>query len=431
MVVAFYHPLDRAYAGSQFAGAGLHISYINLAKVDEWVDCMAMHYVATGRRLHNKTQEEINALAHKAWLEMSGAHGAATGHGHPGFQPAGDMPSVSTEAVTRQEIIETPDGRPMVIANSKSRILHRAESGGANDWEMVTVPGGRPFIRSPTEGHQEWLDIVVSGEPGAWPSPPPESWEHAAARLAKEELAAEASAMAAAAEATKAKALADEAQELSVQAMNARYQQMEVELAQFRAQAQAADQMKRAIAKKAADYAKEALEKQAIKDNMKAQAKDDEMKLAMAANEALDEQAIKEQMEAQAKNKAWDDKMKLALAKEAADDAKEALDKQAIKEHMEAQAKNKAEDDKMKLALAKQAADDAKEALDKQAIQERMEAQAMDQQAAKEQEAAERQELAAKEPADLAAKEQADMAIKDQKGVNLLGLMAQQVKRSA
>jgi len=343
---------------------------------------MAMHYVATGRRLHNKTQQEINAMAHEAWLEVSGAHGPAVGHGHTGFQPAGDMPSVSTEDNTRQEIIQTPDGRPMVIANSMSRILHRAESGGANDWEMVTVPGGRPFIRSPTKGHQEWLDIVVSGEPGAWPSPPPESWEHAAARLAMEDLAAKAhmeankaamvlaegSAVAAAAEATKAKALADEAQELSVQAMRARNQEMEVELAQFRAQAQWA------IA-------------------MKAQAKDKEMKLAMAANEALDEQAINEQMEAQAKNKAWDDKMKLALAKEAADNAKEALDKQAIKE--------------------------------------RMEAQAMEEQAAKEQEAAERhKELAAKEQADVAAKEQANMAAKDQKGVKLLGLMAQQVKRS-
>ena len=36
----------------------------------------------------------------------------------------------------------TPGGQPMAMANSNCRLLHHAESGGANDWKIVHVPGG-------------------------------------------------------------------------------------------------------------------------------------------------------------------------------------------------------------------------------------------------------------------------------------------------
>jgi hypothetical protein len=421
---------------------------------------MVMHYVGSGRRLHDKTQQDINAMAQKAWLEQSGAHGAVEGHGHPGFQPANNMPTVITEGIERQEIIQTPEGRPMAIAKSMSRILHRAESGGANDWEMVTVPGGRSFIRSPTKGHQEWLDIVVSGEQEAWPSPPPESKEHEATRLAMEEEAnklamvlAEQSAMAAkamanaAAEAIMAKALADandrdevaRAQALAHMAAEAaKSQELAGQNVKLQADLQAAEAMNVSYKLMAAELA-----------HFRQQHADMNLKTLTA--------------EAEAKAKAWDDKLKLAMEKEAAT--------------AEAEAKAKAWDDKMKLAMAQEAADNAKEALHKQAMDEHDTAieQAADK--AFKQKAAERQELAAKEQADMAAKEQADMAAKahadiaskeqadmaareqadmtamdqadmtaretemgakaqmaqtakEQKVVNLLGMMALQVKRS-
>ena len=71
----------------------------------------------------------------------------------------------------------------------------------------------------------------------------------------------------------------------------------------------------------------------------------------------------------------------------------------------EAEAKAKAWNDKMKVVLAKEAAEQAKEALDKQTKEEL-------EQAAKAQE------------------EPMDIVVKDQKGVNLLGMMAQQVGHS-
>ena len=442
---------------------------------------MVMQYAALGRRLHNKTQEDINAMAQKAWLELSGAPGPAEGQGHPGFQPAGDMAIVNTADIQRQEIIQTPDGRPMAIANSMSRILHRAESGGANDWEVVTVPGGRSFLRSPGKGHQEWLDNVVTGEHTAWPSPPPESKEHEAARLAEEnakaQMEADKAAMVlanAAAEATKATALANDAAEATkatalanaaaeaTKATALANAAAEVTKAAALANAAAEATKATALAKGAAEAAnaQALVDMQADAQAMQARYQQMERELAHFRQAQATTTA---DAEAKARAKAWDDKMKLVVAKEAADDAKAALDKQAIE--AEAMAKAKAWDDKMKLAVAKEAADDAKAALDKQAIEAEamaknvLELQATERQkqlaakeqadvaakeqadvaakeqadlavAAKQADAAAKERAMSKEQADMAAKEQAEMAAKDQKGVNLLGMMAQQVKRS-
>jgi len=57
---------------------------------------------------------------------------------------------------------------------------------GANDWEVVNVPGGRVSIRSLSKGHQGWLDAVINGDAAAWRSPPPEDHEHKKRRLAME-----------------------------------------------------------------------------------------------------------------------------------------------------------------------------------------------------------------------------------------------------
>jgi len=74
----------------------------------------------------------------------------------------------------------------MAVANSQGQLLHRADSGGANGWEVVNVLGGRVIVRSPSKGNQGWLDAVINGDAEAWRSPPPEDHEHKKRRLAME-----------------------------------------------------------------------------------------------------------------------------------------------------------------------------------------------------------------------------------------------------
>ena len=160
-------------------------------KVDEWVNSMVMHYHSKGRPLHNQNQLDINANALTLWHEMNGPRAAVDGF--QGAPAHGQHGLVNAVALAQDEkppgIIHTPDGRPMAVSKSQGRLLHRAESGGANDWEMVTVPGGRVIIRSPSKGHQAWLDSVVNGDTEAWPSPPPEDPEHKRRRMDAESTA--------------------------------------------------------------------------------------------------------------------------------------------------------------------------------------------------------------------------------------------------
>lgn len=396
---------------SFIATTSLDGSHVYHSKVDEWVSSMVMHYHQTGRRLHSQTQTDINAMAQKAWLEMSGqwagADGSSGGNGQGQSGFAEDITAMgpsTTEAVGKQEIIQTPDGRPMAVANSRGRVLHRAESGGANDWEMVHVPGGRVLLRSPSKGHQEWLDMVVNGEVDAWPSPAPEGVEHKRRRQAMEEgarvmadeaaltakaadvavMAAKAAALnndtATAAEAAvMAKAMADQmvlahdqerenalkaredalavamraGQHLAAMDMQAKYKQMEHDLACMEAQLQATKDPA-TIKQAETDAIEQALA-------MKAKAEDEAIKQSAKAKmqEEEEEKALKLE-----KAKAWDDKMKLAIQKEAADEARnkeqdeaqKAIDKKMAEEHQE-----KAE------AMAKQTAkeeEDAKNAKD-------------------------------------------------------------------
>ena len=75
-------------------------------------------------------------MAQKAWQELSLAHGPPEGdshpgfqlahglpegHGHPGFPPAHESPEghghPGFQPPSDMSIIQTPDGRPMVMAN--------------------------------------------------------------------------------------------------------------------------------------------------------------------------------------------------------------------------------------------------------------------------------------------------------------------------
>ena len=195
---------------------------------------MVMHYNQTGRRLHNQSQTTINAMAQLVFRAECEAHQCLQNavQSAPGFS---DMGSATTEPVGRQEIIMTPEGRPMAMANLRGRLLHRADSGGANDWEIIQVPGGRSFIRSPTTGQQDWLDIVVNSHDNvAWPLPSPEGPEQKRARLSMDTGAATASP-----QAHIDKATADEMPKSSAEAlvstvnedMQVRFEKMEKELA--------------------------------------------------------------------------------------------------------------------------------------------------------------------------------------------------------
>ena len=137
---------------------------------------MVIHYNSTGRRLHGKSQLDINAMAEAAYAQLSSQWAAHDGHqAQPGFQVAighdghQAQPGVqvaighdatshghgASDPVARAAVSMTPEGRPMAMSRSRGRLLHRAESGGANDWELVQLPDGREFIRSPSQGQSE------------------------------------------------------------------------------------------------------------------------------------------------------------------------------------------------------------------------------------------------------------------------------------
>ena len=410
-----------------------HGSPLETRSIDEWVTCIVIHYNSTGRRLHGKSQLDINTMAEAAYAQLSSQWAAHDGHqAQPGFQVAIGHDATShghgaSDPVARAAIIMTPEGRPMAMSKSQGRLLHRAESGGANDWELVQLPDGREFIRSPSQGQSEWLDMVVTGQTDAWPSPPPaDTPEQVMARLAQEEMAAITNANALAAEAkaiaeanaiTMAAAVPDYAMQLhlaltakneamamalrvsqlaeeaaaakdqEVQDMGIKYRQLELQMALLRAgkdteQAKAmAEKQEKAMAEQQEKAMAEQQQKAMAEQQQKATEENHEKAMAELQEKAMaekQEKAMAEQQEkamAEKHKKAMAEQQEKAMAEKQEEEEEKAMaedqmkfeaemevekQKKAMAEmEMEKLEKQSAWDAKMKLALQKEAADDA------------------------------------------------------------------------